>query len=181
MELMPKDGVLDALQEDEPPEVSSAAVINKFKKQYKKARAHIVLNLGKEPAMLVTSLWILGAATKAVWNKLPDSYEKENIQSKHNLGTKLHIIKLDNKSDKQGHITWLEETFLTLARLNDALDDKDKAGILLRSLPDEFRFYAIMADSQQMDYESIFAVLKASANTWKDQESKRSNLQLTVN
>lgn len=57
----------------------------------------------------------------------------------------------------------LEEIFVALARLNIPVDDKDKQGILLCSLPHECGFSAIMVDTQNMDYESIWEILKADA------------------
>lgn len=143
---MRKDGVLSALTDDAPRDTAIVAAVNRFNKTGEKARAQIVLNLGEEPATLVTSLLMPGAPTRAVWKKLQDTYQKENIQSKLNLQTKIHNIKFDRKSDIQDHMTSLNEIFVALERLNDPLDDKDKPGILLRSLPEEFSFLAVMDD-----------------------------------
>ena len=97
MELMRKNGVLHVLRDDSPNEDASEAIQNRFKRAEEKARAHIVLNLGDEPATLFTSSLMSGATTKEVWNKLKDAYQKENIQSKLNPRTKLHTVRYNGK------------------------------------------------------------------------------------
>ena len=115
MELMRKDGVLYVLTQDPPEqETSTQAAVSRFRKDDEKARPHIVLNIGEEPATIITSLLLAGATTKAVWEKLTDTYHKENIQSKLNLRTKLHNLQLKEESDLQAHLTQLEEILLTL-------------------------------------------------------------------
>lgn len=56
MELLHRDGVLAALTEDFPDDDAHGPAIDRFKKMGENARAHIVLNLGEEPATLRTSL-----------------------------------------------------------------------------------------------------------------------------
>lgn len=154
--------VLHALTDDPPdPDTATTAAVNKFQKDDAKARPHIVLNLGEEPATILTSLLLSGATTKVVWRKLTDSYQKENIQSKLNLRTKLHNLRYKDGNDLQTHLTSLEEIFVDLARLNDPVSEKDKTGVLLRSLPESFGFLALMADANNMDYDSICALLKS--------------------
>lgn len=58
MEMMRKDGDMNALTNDAPGGDASTAVINCFNKTEENAEAHIALNLGEEPATLVTSLLI---------------------------------------------------------------------------------------------------------------------------
>ena len=157
---MRKDNVLHVLTEDLPENASQSAT-TRFMADDRKARAHVVLNLGEEPATLITSLLMADASTKEVWKKLTDSYQKENIQTKLNLRNRLHNIRFKDTDDLQEHLTSLEEIFLDLARLNDAVADGDKTGILLRSLPESLGFIALMADAQKMDYDSICALLKS--------------------
>lgn len=64
-------------------------------------------------------------------------------------------------------MTILEETFVALALLKDHVDYKNKSGILLCSFPEEFNFLLIMADLQNMNYDSICAILKADAKRKK--------------
>lgn len=64
-------------------------------------------------------------------------------------------------------MTGLEETFVALVRLNDLVHDKEKRGILLSSLPEEFSFLAITGDTQNIDYDSIWAILKPDAERKK--------------
>lgn len=69
--------------EDPPdPEEAIAAQVKKFKNEDRKDFAHIVLNVGKEHAKIITSLLLTDSTTKEVWKNLTDSYQKENIQSK---------------------------------------------------------------------------------------------------
>lgn len=64
-------------------------------------------------------------------------------------------------------MTSQEEILVTLPRLNDPVYEKDKPGILLGSLQEEFSFLADMVHSQNMDYESICAILKDEAERRK--------------
>lgn len=79
MELMTKDGALGALTEDAPEDTATTTAKNRFKKIDEKDRANIALNLGEEPATLVTSLLMLGDTINTLWDKLNDTYQKENI------------------------------------------------------------------------------------------------------
>lgn len=74
------------------PAEATATQIKTFKAEDWKARSHIFLNLGEDPATLIISLLFSDATTKEVWKKLTDSYQKENIQSKLNLHTRLHNV-----------------------------------------------------------------------------------------
>ena len=160
MEILRKDNVLHVLTE-EISEDASQAQRNRFAQDDRKARAHVVLNLGEEPATLITALLLADATARDVWKKLTDSYQKENIQTKLNLRNRLHNVRFKDNDNLQDHFTALEEIFLDLARLNDAVADADKTGILLRSLPESLGFIALMADAQKMDYDSICALLKS--------------------
>ena len=120
MELMRKDGVLNLLREDPPdPNTASNGALARFQKEDQKARPHIVLNLGEEPATMITSLLLSGATTEAVWDKLIDNYQKGNIQTKLNLRSRLHSMKLTDEGKLQDHLTQLEQIFVDLARIND--------------------------------------------------------------
>lgn len=66
MELMRKEGVLGTLVEDAPEHKETKTVINRFKKNDEKARAHIVLNLAQQPATFLTSLIMSGDTSRAV-------------------------------------------------------------------------------------------------------------------
>lgn len=68
----------------------------------------------------------------------------------------------------QDHITNLGEINIAVARLNDTVNEKEKNGIFLLSLSEEFVFLAIRAEKQNMDYESICAILKADAEIRKN-------------
>lgn len=70
MELMRKDVVLGALNEDAQEDTATAIIINRFKKADEKARAHILLNPGEQKATLVTSLLMSMDTSRAIWNKL---------------------------------------------------------------------------------------------------------------
>lgn len=173
MELMRKDGVLHVLSEDPPnPETSTNTVVSRWKRDDERARPHIVLNLGEEPATLVTSLVISGGTSRQVWQKLNDVYEKENIQTKLNLRSKLHNLAFKEGDNMEKHLTELEDVFLNLARLNDAVVDKDKCAVLLRSLPSSFSVIALMADANNMDYDSICSVMKSEIERRKGQATE---------
>lgn len=58
----------------------------------RRACPHISINLGEEPATLVTSLLISDVTTKDVWRKLTNPYQKENIQTKLNIRKRLYNV-----------------------------------------------------------------------------------------
>lgn len=51
-----------------------------------------------------------------------------------------------------------------MPRLSDQVDEKDKPGILLRSLPEELGFLAIMPHTQNLEYDAICSILKLEAD-----------------
>lgn len=89
-------------------------VIKCFNKTDEKACTHTFLKLREEPAALITSLLMSGGTTKLIWNKMKDSYQMENIQSKLNLRTQLNTIKYVSNVHIEDHITGLEELFLSM-------------------------------------------------------------------
>lgn len=67
------------------PHTSSKDVLKRWNNCDNYARFRIVLNLGEEPSILITSLLNSGASDKAIWLKLVDTHEKDNIHFKLNL------------------------------------------------------------------------------------------------
>lgn len=64
MELIRKDGVLNALTENAREERETINVINRFNKMDEKSRSKIFVNLCEQPATLVTSLLMLDGTKK---------------------------------------------------------------------------------------------------------------------
>lgn len=64
-------------------------------------------------------------------------------------------------------MTSLEETLVSMSRCNDYVNDKDKPGILFYLLPVEWSLFAIIADAEQMDYDSICEIFKDDAEVMK--------------
>lgn len=83
--LIRKDGVIAALNENAPDDTAIIAAISKFMNKDEKARLSIILNLENGPTTMSTSSLMSGAITLAVWNKLKDTYQTNNIQSKLSL------------------------------------------------------------------------------------------------
>lgn len=92
-----------------------------------------------------------GATARVVWEKIHNTYQMKNVQSKLNFRTKLPTIKFQKDNYIQDHMKSLEEIFIALSRLNNRIDDKDQSGIRLRSLPEYFGFLAIIDDSLNVD------------------------------
>lgn len=77
---MKKEDFLHMLNDDlSDSKTNSAATLNKIEREDEKARLHIALFSRDKRAMLLTSLNISSAVTKKLWQRLPDSYQKENI------------------------------------------------------------------------------------------------------
>lgn len=74
------------------PRDPTSSAVNRVKKDDEKARPHAVLNIGKEPATVITAMVLSGCSTKNVWGNLTSGYKKNNIQSKRDHGTKLHNL-----------------------------------------------------------------------------------------
>lgn len=83
------------------------------------------------------------------------------MQSKLNVHTKLLTIKVDKNKDIQDHMTSMEDICVSLCERNDPVDPKKTPAILFGLLPEECSFLAIMADSQNMHYQSICVIWKA--------------------
>lgn len=131
-----------------------------------KARVSIILNLENEPTTMSTSSLMSGAITLAVWNKLKDTYQTNNIQSKLSLRKTLHTIKFDRKRISES--TWPVYKKHSLSGSSERpCGRQGNLGFLLCSLPEEFSFLSIMANTQSMDYDSVCAILKADAKRKK--------------
>lgn len=115
----------NALTKEAPEEGTNNKVISRFNEMDEKSWANTVLDLGTEPAALVTMLLMSGTTTKLAWNKIQDSYKKGNIQWKLKLLTQLHTIKKAINADIQDHMTKLEKLFVSLACPNNTMDEKD--------------------------------------------------------
>lgn len=167
-ELLRKDNVLHVLTETPPnPETSNVRAVEAWKKSDLKARPHLVLNLGEEPATLVTSLLLSDASTKQVWERLCEVYQRENIQSQLNLRAKLQATHLSEDGDIQQHLTQLEQIFVDLARINDPVLETEKSGHLLRSLPPSLSFIAIVVQANNMGYTDLCSLLTAESERRK--------------
>lgn len=90
----------------------------------------------------------------------PKLIKKENIQSNLKLPKRLHNKSFNGDGNLQEQSKRLDELFLYLERINDASADAKKKE-LLRSLPKLFGFIALMAETQNMDFDSICAILKS--------------------
>ena len=95
---------------------ATQAQINRFQRDDQKVGPYIVLNLAKEPATLITSVRMSDDTTKKIWEKLTDTYQKENIQSKINLRGKLHSLRYRDVPNLQNHLTPIEEIFVELSK-----------------------------------------------------------------
>lgn len=158
------DEVLYVLSEGAAdPVLSTLEVQQRWEEDDRKARPHFFLNLGEEPATLVTSLFISNAQTKEVWNLLCGTYHQENIQLQLNLRNKLHNLQLSDNGNIHHHLLQLEEIFVDLARINDPVLEKDKTGILLRSLLKSLSFFPVIVQVNNMRYTDLCALLNSEA------------------
>lgn len=80
-----REDVLRVLNESSPPPTVSVAVPRRWDEDDRKPRLHIVLNLNEEPATIITALIISNASTKEVRERLCNTYQRQNIQSRLNL------------------------------------------------------------------------------------------------
>ena len=112
----------------EPRPDSPVSAKNKWDKDNKLARSHIVLNLGPAPLITVASLLQSQTLSKDIWDKLKSSYLKVDLQAKLNIRNKLASIKFHSKKNFQDHLNEFQMHFLNLARLGDEIAQVDPSG-----------------------------------------------------
>lgn len=123
----------DLSQESLNAELSMVGGINTFTKDDETEWRRIVLNVGEEPATLIST-----------------SYHKKNIHFKLNLRTKLNNLRYNNVSELKS-ISLTGRHYLDFAGLDDPVTNKDEVWTLLRSLPKSF-FTVLMPDGNNLYY-----------------------------
>lgn len=78
----------------------------------------------------------------------------------------------------QKHLTTIEKILADLARLHDIVTEKDKTKVLLRSLPENFGFVALMADENKMNYDFICALLNLEMEREKAHHNSSASVKL---
>ena len=76
-------------------------------------------------------------------------------------------MKLTDEGKLQDHLTQLEQIFVDFAGINDPVVPHEKNAILLRSLPESFSMIPLTAEANQMDYDSICALLQSEVERRK--------------
>ena len=111
-------------------------------------RAHsaIILSLGDGVLREVG-----GETTVAgLWKKLEDLYTKKSMAKRLATKKKLYTLQMEEGSSISDHIDPFNKIILDLEDINVKIDDKDKAMILLCSLPSSYEHLVdtlIMEDS----------------------------------
>jgi len=158
-ELMIRDSVDYVLTEARPDAPVSAR--NKWDKDNRKARSHIVLNLAEAALITVAGLLSTGGTSKDVWEKLEKTYLKDNLQAKLNIRSKIHSMKFETNKNFDEHYNTFSKYCLDLARLGDPVDPKDQMMLLLNSMLQEFRNLNSIAGVSNLDVDGIVGLIRS--------------------
>ena len=127
------------------------------RKRFRKALSYIVLYLGTEAITNVTSISASDATAKDVWTKLKRISQRDNIQTKLELEYQLYALQYQDKEDKDQHLQTFNKIFVKLATLGVKVQDEDKVGHLLCSLPDSFNGLVSIAGAMNWNYDQLVA------------------------
>ena len=92
----------------------------------------------------------------------------------------MHTIKLKKENESQPYLSQLEEIFVELARLKNPVDENYKNELLIRSLAESFGFISIIAEANNMDYDSICALIKSEVERRNSSVTKDENKPVSV-
>lgn len=162
-EMLRREELLGLLGEDAPNlEVSAAAAVTRFKKRDRYARSYIVLHLGTEAIIDVTSILASDATANDVRTKLKSIYQRDNMQAKLDLESKLYALQYQDKEHMDQHLQTFNKIFVKPAALGVNVEDEDHVGNLLRSLPDSFNGLVSIAGAMNWNYDQLVAEAKSS-------------------
>ena len=75
---------------------------------------------------------------KEIWDKLEDQFMSKTLTQKLYLKQKLYGLKMQQGSDLADHINVFNQLIADLGKVDEKIDDEDKAIILLCSLPGSY-------------------------------------------
>lgn len=99
----------------------------------------------------VISILASDATAKDFWLKLKSIYQHDNMQSKLNQEAKLYGLQYQDNQDMDQHLQASSNIFVEIAALGVNVEDEDKVGHLLRSLPDSFNGLVSIAGGMKWD------------------------------
>lgn len=104
------------------------------------------------------------------------SVSKRKHEIGQNLQSELQKVTYNKNENFQEHLTQVEEIFVEPAQLTNSVQEKDKIVALLCSLPNLFRFIALMAAADDMDCDYVVALIRLEIK--RRQDHKRADQPL---
>ena len=86
----------------------------------------------------------------------------KNLQANINHEYKLYALQYQDKEDMDQHLQIFNKIFVDLVALGVKVEDEDKVGHLLRSLPDSFNGLVSIAGAMKWDYDQLVAEVKSN-------------------
>ena len=97
----------------------------------KKARSSIILNLSDEVLREVA----METTAKSMWDKLKALYMKRTVENRLYLKQSLYMLRMIEGTYMLSHLDKFDSLIMDLENIDVKIDDKDKAMLLLCSLP----------------------------------------------
>ena len=142
-----KEGLWNCVSETETePETSDTNALLKYRQKRDRALAIIVL------AVDPTLLYLLGddpSNPKIVWDTLQKQFQKKSWANKLSLKRHLFTTKLEEGGSVQEHIKTLTEIFNEQAVIGDPIEEEDRVGHLLASLPSSYDMLTLLLQKAQ--------------------------------
>lgn len=145
---------------------SSAEAHRRWDDAHRKARSHIVQNLGTQPIVAVSEiLERIQCSALEVWTKLKATYQKNNIQTYMSLRQLLNSLVFKDDGNILEHLHDMDTIFIELARLGDALTEKQRTACVLQTLPD-----SLMALADSIEHDQGASMIRSKIDLCKNRD-----------
>ena len=144
------------------PSITTVTVRNKWFESVTKANSTIILclfgfRLSKVRLMIDDD----NVTAKELWDELERIYTSSNAQTILNLRQELDNLRFEDGERWDSHVNKFMELLSKLATYDEKLSEKEKASKLLRSLPESFGGFAMIAQLQDLELERLFQGMQA--------------------
>ena len=141
-----------------------------------KAKSTIVLCLGDSPLAKVRRFVDDDETTaKQLRDELEKIYTSSNAQSILNLRQELDNLRYKEEKSWDDHVNKFMDLLSKLATYDEELTEKEKASKLLRSLPESFGGFAMIAQLQELELERLIQAMQAEISRLLNAQGSASN------
>lgn len=163
------------------PSSNSPSIRKKWFEFVIRAKSIIVLSLGDSPLAKVRHLVDDDAVSaKQLWDELGKIYTASNAQAILNLRQDMDNLRYKEGASWDDHVNKFTELLNKLATYDEELSEKEKASKLLRSIPESFSGFAMIAQVQDLQFERLIQAMHAEISRRQSVQSSSLNTNITA-